>query len=80
MLRLVFAGAIAVAAVGAAVAAVPASADPLCTSVSTSGTLVGTHSVGPKCVPYPLAAECNTTSTGLGTLANVTESTCVPAP
>lgn len=80
MLRLVFAGAIAIGSIGAAIAAVPASADPLCTTVSTSGSVVGTHSVGPKCVAYPLAAECNTTSTGLGTLANVTESTCVPAP
>ena len=79
MVRLFFAGAIALGSAGMAALAVPASADPICVSAATSGA-VGDHTVGPRCIGYPDATECNTTNTGLGTLVNVTETTCVPAP
>jgi hypothetical protein len=79
MFRLFCAGAIALGSVGMAVAASPASAEPLCTSVSTTGA-GGSHTVGPACVPYPLAAECSGTTVNGGVFVTVTEHSCVPAP
>ena len=71
----------AVIALGGMVAmAAPASADPLCTTVIVDGSLTTGVQVGPRCVPYPLAAECSTTETGLGILIYVRADTCVPAP
>ncbi|HEX4655532.1 MAG TPA: hypothetical protein VH274_07310 [Mycobacteriales bacterium] len=79
MLRLFFAGAIALGSAGMVVlTATPASALPVCTAEGVTG-VAGNYAVGPICVPYPLATECNSTSTGLGTLIHVTEDTCVPA-
>jgi len=79
MLRLFCAGAIALGSVGMVVgAATPASADPLCQEVSTTG-FVGNYNVGPVCVPYPFAAQC-TTTTVHGIVVVATDTTCVPAP
>jgi len=60
--------------------AAPASADPLCTTVIVDGALTTGVQIGPKCLPYPLAAECSTTETGLGTQIYVRADTCLPAP
>jgi hypothetical protein len=78
MFRLLFA---AVIALGGMVAlAAPASADPLCEGAVVDGSLTTGVTVGPVCVPYPFAAECGSTQTGLGTLIYVRADTCVPAP
>lgn len=77
MLRLFFAGAIALGSLGGAIAAIPASADPICTTTTTSGA-GGSHQVGPRCFGYPDATECNSTTIN-GTLVIVTEDVCFPA-
>ena len=57
----------------------PVSADPLCYSVSTQGTVIGTHQlVGPTCVPTNAGTICETETVGLDPSALVTEGACVP--
>jgi hypothetical protein len=79
MLRLFFAGAIALGSAGMVVlTAAPASAEPVCNSEGVTG-VVGNYAVGPICVPYPLATDCNSTTINGGIFVVVTENTCVPA-
>lgn len=77
MFRLLFA---AVIAVGGIVAAMPASATPLCQSVVIDGSVTSGATVGPVCVPYSRAAQCSTLGTGVGQALVVNVNTCVPAP
>ena len=71
----------AVIALGGMVAmAAPASADPLCEGAVIDGALTTGVTIGPKCVPYPFAAECGSTETNVGTQLYVRLDTCVPAP
>lgn len=65
---------------GYATGASPANADPLCYGVSTSGTVIGTQSVGPVCEPTPFGTICETETAGLDPSALVTEQACVVRP
>lgn len=79
MLRLFSAAALALCSTGMFVAATPSvSADPLCASANTTGSL-GMVEVNQVCVPYPFAAECNSTTVHV-LVQYVTENSCVPAP
>ena len=64
------------------VGASPASADDLCESVYTHGTIVGYHQlVGPTCVPSPTGGYlCENNTVGFDPTVLVTESICVPRP
>jgi len=71
--------------VSSAVAWVPGRAStpqalPACQTVSTSGTLIGSHTIGPVCIPNSLAVECDTQTVGLSPSALVTSTVCVPFP
>jgi len=68
------------ATVGLNVATSPASADPLCYFVGTTGTVVGTHAVGPICEPTSFGTICETETVGLDPSALVTEEVCVSRP
>ena len=78
MFRLIFAAVITLGGITAM--ATPASATPLCESANVDGSLTTGVTVGPVCIPYSRAAQCTTTSGGLGTLVDVTLNICVPAP
>ena len=55
----------------------PADAAPLCESVSTTGTVVGVHSVG-RCQPYSDATLCRYQHAGLDPSAHVWIVACIP--
>jgi hypothetical protein len=57
-----------------------ASATPVCGTVSTSGTVIGSNQYGPACTPYPYPVSCGGTTAGVSPHALVTLSYCVPAP
>jgi hypothetical protein len=80
MFRLLCAAVIAVGGGIGIAAAAPASATPLCQSASVDGSLTTGLTVGPVCVPYPRAAQCSTTGTGVGQALVVNLNVCVPAP
>ena len=51
-----------------------------CQSAALSGTLVGTHSLGPVCVPNPFAVTCFSDTAGFSPLVEVTVTGCAPNP
>jgi hypothetical protein len=56
-----------------------ASADPLCYSASTTGTVPGNHTVGPVCVTqYPFGVACFNESAGLAPTAGASVHFCTP--
>jgi uncharacterized membrane protein len=68
----------ALAFVAGVAASTPAQADQLCYGAGVTGTITGTHSVGPTCVNTGLPALCTTPSTGVGTLIGAWAEACVP--
>jgi len=71
--------------VGAGLAVAPASASaddppvplwPLCEGVAYYG--VTTVTVGPTCVPFPVAPACSSGFTSLGSLGELWNETCLP--
>jgi hypothetical protein len=65
--------------VGLAAGGTSASADPLCYSASTVGTVPGSHTVGPLCVSnYPFSVACFNEGAGLDSRAGVVVHFCTP--
>jgi hypothetical protein len=64
---------------GLSALATSASADPLCYSASTVGTVPGSHTVGPWCItPYPYSVACFNEAAGLEPSAGVAVHFCTP--
>lgn len=59
---------------------VRAEASGVCAAASTSGTLLGTHSLSGPCVPYSGQLDCRSTTAGVDPTALVTVNYCLPAP
>ena len=80
MVRLLIATGVFAAAGFAGMAAAPAaSADPLCESASVDTIATNPVSVGPTCVPYSLATECDSNETAFTPWFSVDSDVCVPA-
>jgi len=57
----------------------PVSADPLCYSVATKGTVIGQHQlVGPICPDAGTGTGCETETVGIDPSALVSETACTP--
>jgi uncharacterized membrane protein len=68
----------ALAFVAGVAASTPAQADPLCYGAGVTGTITGTHGVGPTCVSTPLPALCGAPVAGISPTIGVWVVACVP--
>ena len=81
MVRLLVASGVFAVAGFAGVAAAPAaSATPLCEYVSVDTVATSPVAVGPTCVPFSGAAECESDDVGFTPWVDAVEQLCVPAP
>ena len=74
---------LSVAAVCAAGVVAPTCASattPMCEGITVTGTVTGSHTVGPGCVDVPDTVKCVTQTTGLSPEAVTTVEVCVPNP
>ena len=56
-----------------------ASAEPLCETVWTDGTILGSHTVVNYCLPYPDQTICTVEGAGAAPQANLYFQLCTPA-
>jgi hypothetical protein len=57
-----------------------AAVNQLCYGATVTTAFTGTTVVGPYCIPYPGAVDCQPSGTSLGSLFSVRVDACLPAP